>query len=141
MAEFSDNHKRVLVNTFRHVDGMLMDMEKKLGGLEPRSPFREYTTDLSHEQSKIIMCYIGIIQDAMLKFLGDQGIPCKRNNTSIRRAVETAIQFMHIAFEELRPKYLRGYGALPAEPARELNEFVSKIQGLLDQLNGELGTK
>jgi len=141
MAEFDDNHSRVLVNTFHHVDQRLTELEQKLEAASLRSPFHEYTTDLSPAQRKMIMSHIAVIQESMLQFLRDQGIPPRRNRTSIRRVAQTTLQFLHIAFEELRPKYLRGYGAVADEAARELNKFVTRIQALLDQMNHELGAK
>lgn len=74
----------------------------------------------------------------MLKFLEDQEIPLRQENTSIWRCAKTIIQFLHIIFKELRPNYFRGYGALPYTAAQEPDEFVSKIQRLLGQMNDEL---
>ncbi len=88
----------------------------------------------------MVESHIVAIQESMLKFLGDQGIPLKRTNTSVMRVVKTTIQFLHIAFEELRPKYLRGYGAISDDAARELSEFVTRIQALLEQMNDELSS-
>lgn len=141
MAEFNDNHKRVLGNTFRHVDTRLADLEQEMEAGDSKSAFQEYTVDISLAQRRMIIRYNAVIRDAMLKFLKDQGIPVKSENTSLQRVAKTAIQFLHITFEELRPKYLRGYGALPEDAARELNEFATRIQKLLDQMMEELQRK
>lgn len=138
MAEFSDNHRRVLANSFRHVDERLAELETKLGVSSQQSPFNKLTMDISPAQRRVIITHTALIQEAMLKFLEDQEIPLRQENTSIWRCAKTAIQFLHIIFEELRPNYLRGYGALPETAARELSEFVTKIQRLLDQMNDEL---
>ncbi len=94
--------------------------------------------DISPVQRRAIITHTALIQEAMLKFLENQEIPLRQENQSVWRCAKTTIQFLHIIFEELRPNYLRGYGALPETAARELNEFVTKIQGFLDQMNGEL---
>ncbi|MBN1829563.1 MAG: hypothetical protein JW884_10525 [Deltaproteobacteria bacterium] len=138
MVEFSDNHRRVLANSFRYVDKRLTTLETKLGVSGQQSPFHKLTMDLSPAQKRMVITHIALIQEAMLKFLEDQEIPLRQENTSIWRCAKTTTQFLQIIFEELRPNYLRGYGALPETAARELNEFVTNIQELLGQMNDEL---
>ncbi len=133
--KFSDNHKRVLVNAFRHVDERLAELEQSMEAAGRQSPFHGYTMDISPSQRRMLITHIALIQESMVKFLEDQNIRFKRSNMSVARVVKTTIQFLHITFEEIRPKYLRGYGALPDAAARDLDELATRIQKLLEQMN------
>jgi hypothetical protein len=45
---------------------------------------------------------------------------------------------MDIAAEELKPQYMRGYGAVPAEAALELNRISSELQQLVRQFHHDV---
>ncbi len=138
MTEFSDTHKRILLHNVRHLDGMLTDLEQKLASVGIPSPFHEYTMDLTEAQRNIVLSYIALIQETMIRFLERGEIPFQRQMTSILKVVKTTAIFMHMAAEEMRPKYIRGYGQLSDQAVRELNETASEIQALLRRLQDEL---
>jgi GTP-binding protein EngB required for normal cell division len=52
--------------------------------------------------------------------------------------VRTALSAIDITVEELKPKYMRGYGAVPDDVAVELNGIVGELCGLVSRLDGFL---
>jgi len=135
MTELNENHKRTLLTGFRYVDRLLSDIERIMTtSMDPQSPFEQYVADIRPAQQKIITAEIAHIRAVMCRILESKGIKINHPGVSAAHAVRTTIHFADIAIEEKRPKYMRGYGELTEEAARELNEVASQMQKLLKQI-------
>ncbi len=53
-------------------------------------------------------------------------------------SIRTILTFADIAFEELRPKYMRGYGELPESVIPELNGLADELQGIVARMDAYL---
>lgn len=51
------------------------------------------------------------------------------------QAVRSALSFIDIAVTELRPRYMRGYGAVPPEAAAQLERTVDQLDQLVHQVD------
>jgi len=60
----------------------------------------------------------------------------------VTRSITTDLAFVEIAIEELKPRHLRGCGAVPADAVDELNlvihELLSLVKGMDSYLRKEL---
>ncbi len=54
---------------------------------------------------------------------------------SNRRRLSTKLSILAIDLTECRPEYLRGYGEVPDEHWEPLDERMSRLEALLDNLN------
>jgi hypothetical protein len=63
--------------------------------------------------------------------LEGQGIPREKPSIPASRAVHVHLTAIDIAAEELEPKYMRGYGEVPASVATELNGIVGELTALI----------
>jgi Ni,Fe-hydrogenase III small subunit len=53
----------------------------------------------------------------------------------VSRSVITDLGFVDIAVEELRPRQMRGCGAVPEDAVRGLNEVVDDLRSLLHSIS------
>ena len=135
MTDLQENHKRTLLARFRHVDNLLSEMESAARGDRAHSPFYEYITDLTGNQKQAICDHCQRVRAAMVHFLAEKGIAMPPPFISTSQSIHTGINFADMAFEELKPKYLRGYGALSDQAKRELDDMLVELQGLLKQMH------
>jgi hypothetical protein len=83
--------------------------------------------------------------DAPLSRLG-----CRRSTTIMHGpktqisslwSFRTTLMTAGIAIEDLRPKYMRGYGDLPEEAVRDLEALASQVTDVLDRMSDSAGRK
>lgn len=134
MAEMNENHKKVLLIRFRHVDSLLSEFECLLDVVIPRSPLQQYKNDISADLRKQLQTRCDAVREAMFRILKDRGIDIGEPVQSVLRHLRTSIEFADMAIEELRPKYIRGYGALSDAAKDDLNAIASELQDLLKQI-------
>ena len=127
--------ERRLRITCEYVDKLLSDIENGLRCPESESPFPKYIVDLSPLQQKIAHDYIARIRARLLSALEAQHIERKAPSVPLSRSIHVAATFMDIAIEELRPKYMRGYGAVAPEAESELNGIVGELAGIIAKLD------
>ena len=138
MTQLNENHKRALLNHFHHVDSLLCDLEHEMENTNSRSLFQKYIQEVTPLQRKAIMDSFAQIRKAMCYFLENKGIRMGQPRKSVHELIRTSVTFADITIEELRPRYMRGYGKLSAEAAQELEEIVLEMQKSLNQLHGLL---
>ena len=76
--DMNENHTRHLLATFRHIDGLLSEVEHLLATAGPTSPFAEYTQDSTPVQRKVVHHYIQRVRQAMGHAMTDLGLPGPR---------------------------------------------------------------
>lgn len=134
MKDLSDNHKKVLLIRFRHIDSLLTEFESILDVVIPRCPLQQYRNDISQEMRKQLEARCDAVRAAMLRILKELGIDIGKPDQSVLKYLSTSIEFADMAIEELRPKYIRGYGALSDAAKDDLNAIADELQGLLKQI-------
>jgi hypothetical protein len=67
--------------------------------------------------------------------LEGQNIETESPSIPATRAIHSALTFIDIAVEELKPRYMRGYGEVPPAAAAELGGIVGELSALVQQLD------
>ncbi len=138
-ATLNEHQQRRLRVTCEHIDKMLSEVEEILNVASSKAAFPRYTLDISPVQRRTIEDYIARIRAQLVRVLDGQGIYDERDPISARHAIYTSLIFIDIVIEELKPRYMRGYGEVPESVARELNGIVGELEGLVVRLNRFLG--
>ncbi len=134
----SPAHERRISVTCRYIDKLLDEMESALDVFASRRAFPQYAMDLSNAQKQEIERYIGRIREHLVRLLDHQAIERPAADIPVSRSLHANLTFMHIAIEELRPQYMRGYGEVPVAVATELNSATTALQRLIRELDGYL---
>ncbi len=124
-----------LLTSCRYVDQLLSEIESILSAAASKSPFPKYRSDLSPVQIKVVQDYIARIRAQMVQVLRSQGINPPEPQFEARHAIRVNLEFADIAFDECRPKAMRGYGEVPIALVPELNGLVEEMKGVLHRLN------
>ncbi len=138
MTDLNENHKKYLLISFRHMDRLLSEFECVLDVMIPRSPFQQYINDVSPDLRQILENHCNCFRQAMCRILQEQGIDTGKPERSVLNLVNTSIIFADMSAEELRPKYMRGYGKLSDEATDTLNAIASELQELLKKMKAGL---
>jgi GTP-binding protein EngB required for normal cell division len=139
VGTLNSSHQLHLLTSCEHADKLLSDIEAILAESTSKSPFPKYQQDLSPAQVKVVQDYIARIRAQILRILHSQGITPASPQAGALHAISVALYFVHIAFEECRPKYMRGYGEVPESAVAELHGLVNEIQSLVARLDAFLG--
>jgi hypothetical protein len=129
MGELNEAQARHLVTTFKHVDEVLsgaLDVIRRRD-----SPFASCVQDLHPVQLQVLEGHVRDMRAAMARRLEQEGTSVPSPSIDASWACRTAIVSARIVVEELRARYLKGYGEVPEGAAMTLDEIVSE---LLEQL-------
>jgi GTP-binding protein EngB required for normal cell division len=143
-GELNENQQRRLRVSCQYVDKLLADIDDILHASISQSPFPRYIVDVSPAQVRVLEDYIRRIRSQLVHTIAWQKMHPEPPNIPATRAVATNLSFIDIAIEELRPKYMRGFGEVPEDAVAELNGVVHELRSLVDGMQGylkqELGT-
>ena len=106
----NEYQQRRLSVTCRYIDNLLTDIEAVLWASASKSPFPKYISDISPAQRRVIEDYIARIRSRLVRTLESQDILIEPPSIPATRALYMSLTFVDIWIEELRPKYMRGYG-------------------------------
>jgi len=129
---------RLLVSC-RYVDELLQDIESVLAGASSKTAFPKYIRDFSPAQRKMVEDYITRIRAQLLRALDSQAMPAPKPRIGALHSILTTLVFVDNTLEEIRPKYMRGYGEVHPDAAADLNGLATELQGLVEKLAAELG--
>ena len=134
-GELNDVQRRRLGATCKYIDGLLCDIEHALHSPESESPFPHYVVDVSPAQMRMIEDHIRRLRTQLLKTLDWQHMRPEPPEIPVSRSVITDLGFVDIAVEELRPRHMRGCGAVPEDSVIGLNEVVDELRSLLHSIS------
>lgn len=141
----NSNHERRLSVTCRHIDKLLAEMEDALRISSSRNAFPSYIMDVSPAQQRVIEDGIARIREHLINVLDIHGIDRPEPSIPVSRLLHTMLSFIRISIEELKPRYMRGYGGLSPTAEKELNEIVGELLEASAEVDHyvshELGTK
>ena len=131
----NSNHVRRLTATYRYIDELLADMENTLNISASTLAFPQYVSDLGPAERRTIEDYIGRIRAQLVRAL--DGVRIERPQPSIpaSRSLHALLTSISIAIEELKPKYMQGYGQVSSSVAVELRGIAGELDGLVRQLD------
>jgi hypothetical protein len=130
----NDNHKLRLRSTFKLFDEMLSAVARTLSASEPQSPFSDIIPDATPVQQRLVAEYAAQIRVSMLRILDEIGTPLPQPHISAVWSARTTLTSAAIDLEELKPKYMRGYGSLSEAEEKNLERFISELTDLFERL-------
>jgi GTP-binding protein EngB required for normal cell division len=131
----NESQVRRLRVTCQYIDKLLGDIESILNVTASKAAFPRYSSDISPAQRRTIEDYIGRVRAQLIRVLEGQGIPGEKPQIPASRVVHVMLGAVDIAVEELKPKYMRGYGEVSESVATELNGIVGELAGLVSRLD------
>jgi GTP-binding protein EngB required for normal cell division len=131
----NENQVRRLRVTCEYIDELLCRVEETLNVAASKAAFPQYTSDITPVQRKTIEDYITRIRAQLIRVLDGQQISRDRRKITVSRAIDATLISVDIAVEELKPKYMRGYGELPDATATELYGISGELHNLVMQIN------
>jgi hypothetical protein len=144
-GQLNEPQQRRLVITCKYIDNLLSDIEHALHSARSPSPFPRYVIDVTPEQARVIEDHIGRLRAQLLRTLDWQHLKPELPEIPVTRSITTDLAFVEIAIEELKPRHLRGCGAVPEDAVDELNKVIhdllSQVKGMESYLRRELESK
>jgi len=138
LAALDERRKRASLLKFRHLDEMLSEVERLAEGRRLSSFRSARYEDLELEKKEAIREGATRVRKTMRRILEEKGIPFDIPAVHASRSINTILNFMDISAEEIRPKYMRGYGELTEEAAAELDAVATELQGLFKHMRAVL---
>jgi GTP-binding protein EngB required for normal cell division len=131
----NSSQERRLRATLHEADRLLSEIGQILNCAASKSPFPKYIVDLTPAQRKTIEDYVSRIRMRLGRVLEGQNIAAEPPSIPATRAIHSALTFLDIAVEELRPRYMQGYGEVPPVAAAELNGIVGELSASVRELD------
>lgn len=132
-APLNVHQARRLRVSCEHIDQVIGRIEGVLAASESRAAFPQYVPDIAPAQRRTIEDYLARIRAQLVRVLDGQGIPRTIPSIPASRSIHVALVAIDDSVEELRPKYMGGYGAVPAET--ELDGIAGELQALVRGLD------
>jgi GTP-binding protein EngB required for normal cell division len=121
--------------TCQYIDKLLSDIEAILHATTSQAAFPRYVTDIVPAQRRTMEDYIARVRAQLARVLEGQGIAAEPPTIPASRAVHVMLGAIDIAVEELKPKYMTGYGAVPETVATELNGIAGELSALIGRFD------
>jgi hypothetical protein len=135
LATLNSHHQRRLRATFQYIDNLLSEIDAILKPRDSGSLFPRYAVDFAPSQRVLLQSGIAEIRGRLLQAVKDYQIDVGPPSISAVQAIRSALSFIDIAVAELRPRYMRGYGAVPPEAAALLDRTIDQLDQLVHQLD------
>ncbi|MGA3373290.1 MAG: hypothetical protein ABSC48_16160 [Terracidiphilus sp.] len=137
-GELNDPQQRRLYVTCKYIDGLLSEIEHALHFATSQSPFPRYYVDVTPAQALEIEGRIRRFRSELLQILAWQRLKPEPPEIPVTRSIMTDLSFIDNAIEELKPKYLRGCGAVPEDAVDDLNGAIHKLRSLTKEMESYL---
>jgi hypothetical protein len=133
MSRLNDNHKRRLLSAFQHMDKLL---SQSLNAVAPVPPdlYTRYIQDMSPSELRHVKNNIEKIREQILGLLEKFQIALPPPSTPSSWILKTNLTSLDIAFEDLYPEKMRGYGDMDQATAKDLTSELEKMRKHLSQL-------
>lgn len=135
LATLNPHHQRRLRATFQYIDNLLSDIDAIVNPRDSGALFPRYVIDFAPSQRVLLQSGIAEIRGRLLQAMKDYKVDVGPPSISAVQAVRSALSFIDIAVTELRPRYMRGYGAVPPEAAAQLDRTVDQLEQLVHQVD------
>jgi GTP-binding protein EngB required for normal cell division len=137
----NEHQQRRLVVTAQYVDKLLGDLERAFVEARSNSPFARYVNDLAPAEQRLVLDYIGRIRTQLVRMLAGQGLSPTPSRVGVRHGILTHLAYVDVAVEELKPRFMAGYGAVAGEASDALNGIVEELHGTIGQLTRSLAAR
>ena len=133
-SELNSNQQRRLYITCSYIDKLLGEIEQVLHETASPSPFARHIIDITPAQARVLEDHIRRLREQLLRTLAWQQMKPEPPEIPATRSLLTHLEFIDIAVEELRPSYMRGSGAVPADAVDELNGVVHELRSIVQSM-------
>ncbi len=140
-GELNENQQRRLRISCQYIDKLLSDIEDVLHEATSQSPFPRHVMDVGPAQIRVLEDYIRRIRSQLVHAIGWQNMRPEPPDIPATRSLLSSLAFIDIAIEELKPKYMRGSGAVPEDAVDALNGVVYELHSAVDGMQGYLKQK
>ena len=123
----------------QHIAGLLDEVERVLVVAESRSPFNRIVADLTPPDAGVVRDYVERIRRAMLAAAARHGLDVQGYTVGARKAIDVQALSASITVEEMRPRRLRGYGALDPRAAEEVDRTCDELERVIRELQLFIG--
>jgi GTP-binding protein EngB required for normal cell division len=131
----NEHQRRRLLATSHYIDKLLSDIEQILNATGSNSPFPKYVDDASTVQGKVTLDYLARLRERLVNILKSQRIEAAPPRISTIHAIRTTLSFVDIAVEELKPRYMRGYGEVPEAAIPLFNGIAGELEQMVQELD------
>lgn len=128
--DLNEHHRRRLLVSCQYIDRLLSSIENAIAD-HSSSAFPKYIQDMSVQERNEVGERVANLRAQLIEFLRRWAIATPEPAISARHSILTSLGYIDIAVEELKPRYLGGYGLVPAAVAPELKDSV---EGLLREV-------
>ena len=136
---FSDNHRRYLATSLRHIEREVGESIAQLHGSDKDALFHEYRNFPSQEQIDTLMAHLARLRAVMRRFMDTYRIDYRQDDLiEASWSFETHLALIRNAVYELRPSNLRGYGEISAEDEQACRALSAELVMLLNTMGSEL---
>lgn len=132
----NESQQRRLRTSCQYIDRLLSEIEGILHEAACGSPFPRHIADVNSTQIQGMEDHIRRIRDQLVRAVNPEppDVPAKR-------AIASYLTFIDIAIEELKPKYMKGYGEVSEDAARDLQKFARELHASVDGMQNCLETE
>jgi GTP-binding protein EngB required for normal cell division len=130
-GQLNEHQQTRLRVTCQYIDKLLGDAEDILHAATSQSPFPRYIADITPAQIRVIEDHIRRLRSQLVRTLAWQQMRPAPPDIPATRAIRSNLNFVDIAIEELKPHYMRGFGAVPDDAVSELNGVVHELRALI----------
>ncbi len=133
MSGLNENHKRRLLAACQQMD-KLLSQSKNATAAKPAGLYLRYIHDITEAESQWIDCSIEKIREQISSFLKRFHVAFPPPSTPASWILKTNLTSLDIAFEDLYPEKMRGYGKMDPKTASDLTASIEETRKLLGQL-------
>ncbi|MGA3079745.1 MAG: hypothetical protein ABSD44_00015 [Terracidiphilus sp.] len=137
-GELNEPQQRRLISTCKYIDKLLGDIEAALHSAASQSPFPHYVIDVTPAQTREIEDHIRHLRAQLLRTLAWQRMKPEPPEIPVSRVITVDLAFIEISIEELKPRHLRGCGAVPADAVEQLNAEIHELLSLVKSMESYL---
>ena len=135
----TENQRHHILNLLSHIEHEVQDGIRALSDQDPETLFPRYTGFPEPHRITALRRHLERLRAAMRRFMETQAL--SRSQYAAVDAswgFETRMALARNAVYDLRPGYLRGYGALDADGERDTRALAAELGLLLDDIAREL---
>ena len=137
-GELNESQRRRLSVTCEYIDRLLQDVEHILDAGRSKSPFPRYLPDIDEAEARTLEGQIAELRAQLLRALAWQQMKAREAEIPASRAVMINLDYIGIAIEELKPRYMRGSGAVPEDVVEDLNRVVDDLRAAAETMERSL---
>jgi len=131
MSPLNENQARGVRVSCQYIDRLLGEIETILNSAGSNAAFPQYIPDISPSGRSAMEEFVARIRAQLRRVLEGQGIEPPPPHIPAARAVRASLYTIDIVAEELKPRYMRGFGEMDTETAAELNGIAEELRDLV----------